>query len=116
MTKKLAAKSPHARRHVTKSSDNIFADLGFEPKLAARLLAESNAIREQKLTLRRELADNIAGWIKDNNLKQQDAAEILMVSRPRVSDIVRSQIGKFSIDTLIEMVARTGKQVRIKVA
>ena len=116
MTRKQSSKKAHGRRHVTKPSDNIFADLGFEPKLAARLLAESDVIIEQKLALRRELADNIAGWIKDNNLKQQDAAEILMVSRPRVSDIVRSQIGKFSIDTLIEMVARTGKQVRIKVA
>ena len=116
MTRKQTTKSAHGRRHVTASDGNIFADLGFEPRRAARLLAESNAIIERKLALRRELAGKIAGWIKDNKLTQQDAAEILRVSRPRVSDIVRSQVGKFSIDTLIDLVTRTGKAVQIIVA
>ena len=102
MTSKSVKKPKHGRRHISESGGNVFADLGFEPQTASRLLADSDAIIEQKLSLRRELADNIVVWINANNLKQQDAAKILMVSRPRVSDIVRHKLGKFSIDSLIE--------------
>jgi predicted XRE-type DNA-binding protein len=42
-------------------------------------------------------------------LKQAEAAGILMVSRPRVSDVVNTKTAKFTIDTLVEMLSRVGK-------
>jgi predicted XRE-type DNA-binding protein len=58
----------------------------------------------------------LSKWIAENHLKQADAAEILMVSRPRVSDVVNMKVGKFTIDTLVNMMSRIGKPVRLVVA
>ena len=38
-----------------------------------------------------------------------------MVSRPRVSDVVNQKTAKFTIDTLVEMLSRVGKSVRLAV-
>lgn len=57
----------------------------------------------------------LASWIQDHRLKQADAAVILMVSRPRVSDVVNRKTSKFTIDTLVEMLSRIGKPVRLAV-
>ncbi len=106
----------HGVAHITRSGGNIFRDLGFDEADATRLQAQARTAISQKLTLRQELAEEIAVWIKENDLKQQEAADILLVSRPRVSDIVRHKVGKFTIDTLVQLVNRTGKTVSLKVA
>ena len=43
----------------------------------------------------------LSNWIAEHHLKQAEAAEILMVSRPRVSDVLNKKTGKFPIDTLV---------------
>jgi len=45
------------------------------------------------------------------HLKQAQAAEILMMSRPRVSDVVNKKTAKFTLDTLVQMLSQTGKTV-----
>lgn len=50
-----------------------------------------------------------------NNLKQTEAAEILGVTRPRVSDLVNRKTVKFTIDALVDMLARAGKHVSLSV-
>jgi len=57
----------------------------------------------------------IANWIETKNLKQVDAAQVLGVTRPRVSDIVQNKSAKFTIDSLVDMLARTGKHVQLSV-
>ena len=52
---------------------------------------------------------------KRQHLKQAEAAEILMVSRPRVSDVVNKKTAKFTIDTLVEMLSRVGKPVKLAI-
>lgn len=52
-------------------------------------------------------------WIDDNHLKQAQPAEILMVSRPRVSDMVNMKVSKFTIGTLVNLLSRIGKPVRL---
>lgn len=59
--------------------------------------------------------EELAGWIPEHHLKQAEAAQILMVSRPRVSDVVNKKTAKFSIDTLVEMLSRVGKPVTLAV-
>ena len=54
-------------------------------------------------------------WIAKHPLKQAEGAEILMVSRPRVSDVVNKKTTKFTIDTLVEMMSRIGKPVTLAV-
>ena len=59
--------------------------------------------------------DELSTWIADHQLKQAEAALILMVSRPRVSDVVNRKTAKFTIDTLVDMLGRVGKSVRLAV-
>ena len=58
---------------------------------------------------------HISTWIAEHHLKQAEAAEILMVSRPRVSDVVNKKTAKFTSDTLVEMLSRVGKPVKLAI-
>lgn len=101
--------------HVTPVGGNIFADLGFEPDEAAKLLAETDAIISEKLAIKESLMTELAGWIEAKKLKQAEAAEILGVTRPRVSDVINKKAIKFTIDALVDMLAKAGKHVRLSV-
>ena len=59
--------------------------------------------------------DELSTWITEHHLKQTEADEILMVSRPRVSDVMSKKTAKFTIDTLVEMLSRVGKQVKLAI-
>lgn len=56
--------------------------------------------------------EELSVWIAKHQLKQAEAAEIPMISRPRVSDVVNKKTAKFTIDALVEMLSRVGKPVR----
>ena len=86
---------------VTRSSGNVFRDLGFPPDEAEHMLVRSDLmIRVQKL-------------IASRGLKQAEVAKILSVTQPRVSDLLRGRIDLFSTDTLIDMLARLGVRVQL---
>ena len=102
-------------RHVTKPGANLFAELGFSPTEARRLHAQSQAGIEQALALKAQLMGELASWIEEHQLKQSEAAEILHVTRPRVSDVVNKKTSKFTIDALVDMLARVGKPVKMVV-
>ncbi|MEA2708530.1 MAG: hypothetical protein QOF78_1131 [Phycisphaerales bacterium] len=88
---------------VTESSGNVFLDLGFPPEEA------------QNLLIRSELMLRVRRVIEDRKLTQAKAAKLLGVTQPRISDLVRGRIGKFSIDMLITMLARAGIRIRIQI-
>lgn len=100
-------------RHVTKGSGNIFSDLGFAPEEASQLLAASREEMVRADELKKQLMVEITDWMKHNGLKQLDAAKILHVSRPRVSDVVNQKTEKFTIDTLVGMATLIGKRVQL---
>lgn len=104
-----------AVRHVTRPGANIFLQLGFPPGEARRLHAKSRKQVHETLRLKRQLMDELSAWIVEHRLKQAEAAEILKVSRPRVSDVMNKKVQKFTIDMLIELLGRIGKPVRIAV-
>jgi len=89
--------------HITSKDGNIFEDLGFEPQEAS------------KLKIKTQLMCQISEWIKSEQLKQEDASQILHVTRPRVSDVLRGKSGKFTIDALVDMLERIGKHVTVQV-
>jgi predicted XRE-type DNA-binding protein len=101
--------------HVTPVGGNVFADLGFDPQEAAVLKARSQQIISEKLSIKEGLMSELANWIETEKLRQTDAAEILGVTRPRVSDVVNKKSIKFTIDALVDMLARTGKHVQLSV-
>lgn len=88
---------------MTKSSGNVFEDLGFGPEEAEHLKARADLM----VQLRR--------YIRDAGLTQTQAAERFGVSQPRVSDLMRGKIEVFSVDGLIEMAGRAGLRVRVEV-
>ena len=88
---------------ITPSTGNVFRDLGFRRDEAEHLLVRADLmIQVQKL-------------IASRRLKQRAAAKLLDVTQPRVSDLLRGRIDLFSTDTLIDMLARLGAQVRFTV-
>ena len=102
-------------RHVTRPGANLFLELGFTPAEAKRLQAASRKQISDTRLLKRQLMEGLSVWIAKHHLKQAAAAEILMVSRPRVSDVVNKKTAKFTIDTLVEMLSRIGKPVRLAI-
>ena len=88
---------------LTRSSGNVFRDLGF---------AEEEA---EHLVIRADLLIQIQKVVAARRLKQAPLAKLLQVSQPRVSDLLRGRLHLFSIETLIDMLGRLGVQVRLVV-
>lgn len=101
---------------ITPTGGNVFADLGFEPAEAQALQAQSQRIISDKIAIKEKLMGELALWMATENLKQADAAQILGVTRPRVSDMINKKTPKFTIDALVDMLARTGKRVMFSIA
>ena len=102
--------------HKTPVGGNVFADLGFDAQEAILLKAESNRVISEKLAIKESLMSELAVWMNEQHLKQSDAAQILGVTRPRVSDVMNKKAVKFTIDALVDMLARTGKRVQLSVS
>ena len=51
-----------------------------------------------------------AGWT------QKKTAQRLGITQPRVSDLLRGKLSKFSLDALVNMLARLGSEVELRVA
>ena len=92
---------PKGRTKLTRSGGNVFRDLGFAPEEA------------EHLRVRADLMIKIEKVLKTRSLKQAEAARIMGVTQPRVSDLLRGRIELFSTDALIDMLARLGVRVRL---
>lgn len=86
---------------MTRSSGNVFKDLGFSTEEAEHL-----KIRSTMMARLREL-------ISQRGLTQADAAALFGVTQPRISDLVRGKIDLFSIDTLVDMLSHAGVRVKV---
>ena len=83
------------------TTDNIFEDIGFDKEEAANL------------KVRAQLLIEIREYIRKKRLKQKDAAALLGINQPEVSALMHDQIFKFSIDALVKMLARIGRELKI---
>lgn len=90
-------------RTIVQSSENIFEDLGFAPEEAANLKVRSDLM----LDLRKYI--NARGWT------QEKAADFFGETQPRISHLINGEIESFSIDRLINMLAKAGMKVKIEV-
>lgn len=86
-----------------RGSGNVFLDLGFDPEEAAHL------------QLRSRLAIELDRYIEAEGITQAVAAERFGVTQPRVSDLVRGKLDRFTIDALVTMLARVGRRVEVSV-
>ena len=84
-------------------SDNVFRDLGFPEDEA------------QNLMLRADLMIAIQRSIRQSGLSQTDAAKKLGITQPRLSDLFRHRIERFSLDALVNLAAKAGLTVQMRV-
>ncbi|OGI37841.1 MAG: hypothetical protein A2140_09910 [Candidatus Muproteobacteria bacterium RBG_16_62_13] len=101
---------------MTRTEGNVFADLGFDKQTAGNLRIRADLMIELREVIRRK------------GLTQAQAAKLFGVSQPRISDVqdaqvpraqgcagaadlVRGKIALFTIDMLVNMLARAGKKV-----
>ena len=88
---------------IQRGSGNVFTDLGFPPEEAANLQVRSDLM----IQLRKRL--------EALKVTQRHAARVLGVSQPRVSDLMRGRIDRFSVDMLIKLLGKAGVEVRLTV-
>ena len=101
--------------NVTSVTGNVFADLGFEPQLAAELKSQSQRIVAEKLAIKEHLLAEWAAWIQAKELTRSDAAALLGVTGQRMSDILSKQATLFTLDALVDMALRSGKTVQLSI-
>jgi predicted XRE-type DNA-binding protein len=77
---------------------------------------EDNPAMAQNLKIRSELMMALRQYIEEAGLDQKEAADVFGVHQPRISDLMRGKIDKFTIDRLVNMLARIGKTVKVKAA
>jgi predicted XRE-type DNA-binding protein len=92
------------KQKTTKSSGNVFVDLGFDPAEAAVLQMRSNLMSDLRL------------YIEKQKLTQAEAAKRLGIAQSRVSDLVRGKWDRFSLEMLITLEARLGRTIRVEFA
>ena len=90
-----------AKVKMTRSSGSVFRDLGF------------SAGEAEHLRIRSELMVSVQKVIATRGLKQGETAELLGVTQPRVSDLMRGRIDLFSTDSLIDMLAKLGLRTKV---
>lgn len=88
---------------VTKGSGNVFVDLGFSR-------AEVRSLR-----MRSEMMTALRKFIEKEGLTQAGAAKRLKVTQPRISDLTRGKISRFSLDTLVNMLTDAGLEVDVRI-
>src|SRR5215472_5545220 len=90
-----------AKRKFMPSSGNVFADM--EVPNADDLLAKA------------ELAAKIIAEIQRRRLTQSQAAAILGIDQPKVSALKQGRLSGFSIERLMRLLLRLGRDVEITV-
>src|SRR5690242_18677540 len=88
---------------ITRGSGDIFRDLGF------------SAAEARNLRLRSDLMTALRKYIEKEGWTQAIAAKRLKVSQPRISDLTRGKVSRFSLDTLVNMLTDVGIDVALKI-
>lgn len=86
------------------SFENVFDALADTPAEAANLKARS--------TLITAIVCQIEGW----GLTQEAASARLGITRPRLNDLLRGKMSKFSLDALVNIATAAGLVFEINVA
>ncbi|HWM66268.1 MAG TPA: XRE family transcriptional regulator [Steroidobacteraceae bacterium] len=89
------------RLKIQRGSGNVFRDVGFAPEEAENML-----LRAQLMSEIREVA---------RGMTQAQAAKRFGVTQPRINDVLRGKIDKFSLDALVNMLSKAGMRVEMRV-
>lgn len=81
---------------------SVWEALADTPEDAANLRARADLMRQ------------IAEVIAANGWKQIEAAERCGVTQPRMNDLLRGRVSRFSLDALVNMATALGKRVHVE--
>jgi predicted XRE-type DNA-binding protein len=76
-------------------------------------LADS-AEEAANLKVRAELMRKIAALIQEAGWTQAAAADRCGITQPRMNDLLRGRISRFSLDALVNVASALGKQVHVE--
>ncbi|MFM8467632.1 MAG: helix-turn-helix domain-containing protein [Oxalobacteraceae bacterium] len=77
---------------------------------------EDSAEQAENMRLRASLMMALERYVTRNGMSQEQAATLLGVSQPRISNLMRGKISLFSLDMLVNMVAAAGLHVEMKIS
>ena len=77
---------------------------------------EDSASEAASMKLRAQLAIDIVERLRKSKLTQAKAAELIGVSQPRISDLMRGRLDLFSLDVLVDMADKVGLRTRMVVS
>ena len=86
---------------IEKGSGNVFADIGLP--------------NPEEALAKAEIARQVNRILVARKLSQAEAGVILGIAQPRVSDLFRGRLGRFSLDKLIDFAKRSGNDVEIRI-
>ena len=84
-----------------KTYDSVWDAIADTPEQAANLQARAELMRQ------------IAAVIAANGWKQTDAAIHCGVTQPRINDLLRGRVSRFSLDALVNIATALGRRVHV---
>ena len=86
---------------MTQTFDSVWDAVADTPEEAANL------------RMRAELMTQIAEIINANGWKQAEAATHCGVTQPRINDLLRGRVSRFSLDALVNIATALGRRVHV---
>jgi predicted XRE-type DNA-binding protein len=86
----------------TKTYASVWDALADTPEQAANLQARADLMRQ------------IAELIQAEGWKQVEAAERCGVTQPRINDLLRGRVSRFSLDALVNIATALGRRVSLE--
>ncbi len=74
---------------------------------------EDTPAEAENMRLRSMLMTEIKAQIQKKKLSQAQAAKLLGVTQPRISDLMRGKIDLFALDTLVNLASAAGLRVEM---
>jgi predicted XRE-type DNA-binding protein len=76
---------------------------------------EESTEASASMQVRATLMIEVQRYVNEGGLTQLQAAKRLGITQPRLNDLLHGKIDKFSVDALVNMLAKVGKRVSVKV-
>jgi len=77
---------------------------------------EDTPAEAANMRMRSEVMIALKRRIKEQNWTQAEAAKIMGVTQPRISDLTRGKIQRFGLDALVAMAMAAGLAVEVRVS
>ncbi len=81
---------------------NVWDAIADTPEQAANLRARSELMRQ------------ITAIVKESNWTQTEAAQRCGVTQPRMNDLLRGRVSRFSLDALVNIATAMGREVHFE--